>query len=92
MRLLTALFQLLHEIEPAVAMLMLINEQSVSFDWQKSDPEHFKQIHAGLFNDFLKRRYATKDQFLKAWKGADGLSALQSGEDFDNFGWEGVPT
>ena len=77
--------------EPAVAMLMLINEQSAFFDWQKSDPEHFKKIYTGLFNDFLKRRYADKDQFLKAWKRADGLSALQSGEDFDKGTIQPVP-
>lgn len=69
--------------EPAIAMLILINEQSVFFDFGKIDPDYFKQLFTGLFNDFLKRRYNSKDKFIKAWTGTDGISALQSGEDFD---------
>ncbi|HAI13127.1 MAG TPA: hypothetical protein DCM28_15575 [Phycisphaerales bacterium] len=68
--------------EPAIAMALLINEQSVFWDWRlDSQPEYYKQELKKQYNQWLVDRYNNKDGLAKAWRLADGKTALKDDED-----------
>lgn len=68
--------------EPAVAMLMLINEQTMFFDWNsKPWPAHYQELLRKKFNAWLVETYGTREALAKAWTSPDGLCALKADED-----------
>lgn len=70
--------------EPAVAMLMLVNEQSVFFDWregEKPTPPAIREIFTRRYNEWLMRKFGSRSGLEQAWQAADGSSALEPGED-----------
>ena len=68
--------------DPGIAMLMIINEQSVFFDWQKKSgtPDYYKKILAKLYSQWLMKTYGGREAVIKAWT-RNGVSALLEGED-----------
>lgn len=68
--------------EPAIAMALLINEQSVFWDWRlDTQPEHYKQELKKQYNQWLVDRYKNKKALAKAWQLPDGTTALKDDED-----------
>lgn len=70
--------------EPAVAMLMLVNEQSVFFDWregEKPTPPAIRELFSRRYNEWLVRKFDDRAGLERAWRAADGSSALAAGED-----------
>lgn len=68
--------------EPAIAMLMLINEQTMFFDWNsKPWPAHYRDLLKKKFNAWLVETYGTRDVLAAAWTSPDGLCALKADED-----------
>ncbi|MBN8215187.1 MAG: hypothetical protein J0L75_01025 [Spirochaetes bacterium] len=70
--------------EPAVAMMMLVNEQSVFFDWKepgKPTPPAIRAIFNERYNAWLAKKFRDRAGLEKAWKGEGGGSALAADED-----------
>ncbi len=68
--------------EPAIAMLMLINEQTMFFDWKsKPWPAHYQELLKKKFNAWLIETYGTRGALATAWTSPDGLCALKAEED-----------
>ncbi|MDY0170437.1 MAG: hypothetical protein RBS80_28095 [Thermoguttaceae bacterium] len=70
--------------EPAVAMLLLINEQTLFFDWHtdKGQPEHYASLLRRLYNEWLARNGgATRDELARLWSNDAGETALLPEED-----------
>lgn len=69
--------------EPAVAMLMLINEQSLFFDWHESKgtPDYYKSLLQQMYNKWLLERFGTREALSKVWLNAAGDCALAENED-----------
>ncbi len=69
---------------PGAAMIMLINEQSIFFDWgtKNGNPEYYSKLLDKLFNEWLQKKYGTEEAFKKAWTSPDGVSAILPGESF----------
>jgi hypothetical protein len=68
--------------EPAVALMMLINEQTLFFDWKKNkeDPAYYHELLTQMFNKWLMEKYGNKEKLAKAWT-KDGKSVLGKDED-----------
>lgn len=67
--------------EPAIAMLMLINEQTMFFDWNTAAwPDHYKDLLKKKFNEFLLAEHGSRDALAKAWT-QNGVCGLLVGED-----------
>ncbi len=67
--------------ESAIAMLMLINEQTMFFDWNTSAwPDHYKNLLKKKFNEFLLAEHGSRDALAKAWT-QSGICGLKDGED-----------
>ena len=68
--------------EPAVAMLMVINEESAFDRFKKNgDTNYYNEILAKLYSQWLLKTYGSREALIKAWTGKDGVSALLAGED-----------
>ncbi len=69
--------------EPGVAMMMIINEESVFFDRYKRNgtPDYYNKLLAKLYSQWLLKTYGGRDALARAWSGSDGVSALREGED-----------
>ena len=70
--------------EPAVAMIMLINEQSVFFDWEEkraATPDYYTRLMAGMFSEFLLKKYGSREKLSQSWTDASGKCELNSDED-----------
>lgn len=70
--------------EPAVALMMLVNEQSIFFDWKetaKPTPPAIRQILTQRYNEWLVNRFGNRASLAKAWRGSDGQTLLQADED-----------
>ncbi|MBL8991732.1 MAG: hypothetical protein JNM63_00230, partial [Spirochaetia bacterium] len=70
--------------EPAVAMTMLINEQTIFFEWKENTsptPPSIRAILVKRYNDWLIKKYKDRAGVEKAWRSDDGKSALQADED-----------
>jgi len=69
--------------EPAVSMLMLINEQTVFFDWKKNknDPVYYHELLTQMFNKWLLDKYGDRKKLKQAWGAKDGSPCLQKDED-----------
>lgn len=69
--------------EPAVALMMLINEQTLFFDWKKNkeDPSYYHELLTQMFNKWLLDKYGNREKLAKAWTGKNGKSFLGKDED-----------
>lgn len=72
-------------LNPAVAMIELINEDSFFFQYDKLDNmiEPYKTKFQKLWIDFLKRKYRTTHNLKKAWSTKDGFSILRDDESLE---------
>ncbi len=73
-------------LNPAVAMIELINEDSFFFQYDKLDNmiEPYKTKFKKLWIDFLKRKYRTTRNLRKAWSTVDGFTILRDDESIEN--------
>lgn len=70
--------------EPAVAMMMLINEQSLFFDWKEASsptPQAVRDLLTARWNAWLVKKYQNREGLEKAWRTAEGTLPLGAGED-----------
>jgi len=68
--------------ENAVVLMEIVNESSIFYmDKNSAVPARFRSELDGLFNTFLKSKYATMDKLRSAW-GATNDSDNAPGEDF----------
>lgn len=62
--------------DPVLAMTEIINEDSLLFLGAGTDfstnSDHYKRMIQGQFNDWLVRKYGSRDALAKAWQPADG--------------------
>ena len=70
--------------EPAVAMVMLINEQSIFFEpgsVRNKPVEYYNRLLNNLFSDFLLKKYGSRSALAQAWTGVSGQCDLKADED-----------
>ncbi|MEI6424168.1 MAG: hypothetical protein WCP55_18270, partial [Lentisphaerota bacterium] len=70
--------------EPAVAMVMLINEQSIFFepsDVRNKQVEYYNRLLNNLFSDFLLKKYDSRSALAQAWTDVSGKCDLKADED-----------
>ncbi len=69
--------------EPAVAMVMLFNEQSIFFELavaRKNHPEYYNKLLNSLFSEFLLKKYGSREKLAQAWT-VSGNCDLKADED-----------
>ena len=70
--------------EPAVAMVMLINEQSIFFEpgsVRNKPAEYYNRLLNNLFSDFLLKKYGSRSTLAQAWTDVSGKCDLKADED-----------
>ena len=68
--------------DPTIAMLEFTNENTLFLlgKW-RGLPPHYQQLLQGMWNDWLARKYKTRDDLKRAWTDATGACALGDPED-----------
>ncbi len=65
-------------------MMMLVNEQTVFFDWHEPShptPPAIRDLFTRRYNTWLAKTFRDRAALAEAWRGADGSTALQADED-----------
>ncbi|MCX7762789.1 MAG: hypothetical protein N2252_08115 [Candidatus Kryptonium sp.] len=72
-------------LNPAVAMIELINEDSFFFQYDKLDQmiEPYKSKFLKMWVQFLQKKYGNTDNLRKAWTTKDGFSVLSDDESIE---------
>ena len=72
-------------LNPAVAMIELINEDSFFFQFDKLDAmiEPYKSKFMRLWVQFLREKYVNTDNLKRAWTTKDGFSILGNDESIE---------
>jgi len=68
---------LMYGEDPAISMIETCNEDSMFFYTSESLAPHYKQELNRQWNAWLKKKYGTQDELVKAW-GPDALFELES--------------
>lgn len=67
--------------EPAVVMVEIINENGPFWDWSHVVPSSVHQWYDRNWNEWLKKKYGTREKLAAAWTDADKVCGLFPDED-----------